>query len=47
MKKIIKRGACVTLIYLVAIACTFMLSNRIERLEASSAYQVESVNLAK
>lgn len=36
MKEIMKRGICVTLIYFVAILCTLMLSNRIERLESVS-----------
>jgi len=36
MKKILKRGVCITLIYLIAIGCTLMLTNRIERLEAAT-----------
>lgn len=36
MKELLKRGACITLIYLIAIGCTLMLTNRIERLEAAT-----------
>ncbi len=35
MKNIMKKGACVTLIYLIAIACTFIMANRVERLEGA------------
>ncbi len=34
MREIMKRGVCVVLIYFVAIICTFIFTNRIERLEA-------------
>ncbi len=33
MKNIMRKGACITIIYLIAICCTFILTNRIERLE--------------
>lgn len=36
MKKIMEKGICVALIYLVAIGCTFILTSRIERLEQAS-----------
>ena len=32
MKKIIKKGVCITLIYAVAVLCTFIMANRIEKL---------------
>ncbi len=41
MKELVKRGVCVTLIYLVAILCTFVLTNRIERLEANEVLESE------
>jgi len=36
MKEMIKKGVCVTLIYLVAIGCTFLFTNRMERLEQAA-----------
>lgn len=36
MKKLLKKGAYITLIYLTAIGCTLMLTNRLERLEAAT-----------
>jgi len=38
MKEVIKKGVCVTLIYLIAILCTVVLQNRIERLESNISY---------
>lgn len=33
MKKIIKKGIGITLVYLVAILCTFLVSNRVNELD--------------
>ncbi len=36
MKNIMRKGAFITFIYLIAICCTFILTNRIERLEQAT-----------
>ena len=43
MKKIIKMGIGVTLIYSVAIICTFVMADRVERLEASLLFLKNSI----
>ena len=33
MKKVIKKGIGVTLVYLIAVLCTFLVSNRVNELD--------------
>lgn len=39
MKNIVKMGVGLTLIYFVAIVCTFVMADRVERLEGTSLKQ--------
>ncbi len=47
MREIMKKGVCVILIYFVAIICTFILTNRIERLEAQKMIENGTVLFEK
>lgn len=38
MNKIVKRGVYISLIYLVAVLCTFLITNRVQELDSNSSY---------
>ena len=46
MIKIIKGGICISIIYLFAIGCTLLLSNRIQEIDASNQLRNSNSSLS-